>query len=380
MYLKRKLSHQIQNTKKSVLILGPRQTGKSTLINELKPSYTINLSDEETYVQHLSSPGLLKHEINNHKIIFIDEVQRIPSLLNTVQALIDQNKELKFYLTGSSARKLKRGKANLLPGRIVSYAVGPLSMSELVDKFNLQRALSVGLLPGVYLEDDLTLSKKVLRSYAVSYLKEEVQAESLTRNLEGFSRFFNVVISKSGDFLDLTKFSNQAMIERMSAKRYFDILVDTLVVDELGPFTKSSKKRLVQHPRYFVFDTGVLNGALSNFEVSADRIGRLFEHLVLQLITSEAKASDIDYRISNYRTDHGVEVDLIFEKKQEIFAIEVKATKTIHSSDLNGLKSFKSFVGKKLQMILIYLGDKPLQIDGVLILPLRESIDLIFSK
>lgn len=379
MYIERKVSKFLERIKKSALILGPRQAGKSTLVQRLKPSYTIDLSDEETFLQHLSSPALLKQEIGGHKTIFIDEVQRIPSLLNTVQSLIDQNPARRFYLTGSSARKLKRGKANLLPGRVVSYSIGPFSMLELGGYFNVEKALSIGLLPGVYLEDDQNTAEKVLRSYAINYLKEEVQAESLTRNLEGFSRFFNVVMSRSGDFLDLSKFSSQAMIERMTAKRYFDVLVDTLIVEELGPFTKSAKKRLVQHPRYFVFDVGALNGALSNFRVSPDRIGMLFEHLVLQLILSEAKANDDDYRISNYRTDRGIEVDFIFEKNRDIFAIEAKATKNIHPANLSGLKSFGRFFGKKHQPILVYLGERPLMIDGIPVLPLSNAIELIFK-
>lgn len=340
---------------------------------------TINLADEETFLQHLSSPSLIKQEIGKNKTIFIDEVQRIPSLLNTIQSLIDHDPSLRFYLTGSSARKLKRGKANLLPGRVVSYSVGPLSLTELGNRINLEKSLSLGLLPGIYLDEDEESAKKVLRSYAVNYLKEEVQAESLTRNLEGFSRFFNVVISRSGDFLDLSKFANQAMIERMSAKRYFDILVDTLVVEELGPFTKSSKKRLIQHPRYFVFDVGVLNGALSNFKVSADRVGMLFEHLVLQLILSELKARDEDFRITNYRTNHGSEVDFILEKNGDIFAIEVKATKNIHSADLNGLKGFKAFYGKKVKTIVIYTGDRTLMMDDTHVLPISKAMELIFG-
>ncbi len=374
MYTKRKIQSEIANIKKSVLILGPRQTGKSTLIHSIKPEYSINLADEATYVEYLSSPSALRESMRAHKTVFIDEVQRIPSLLNTVQSIIDENPKIKFYLTGSSARKLKRGKANLLPGRIVSYQIGPLALSELKESFDLKRALSIGLLPGVYLEENIKLSQKTLESYAIHYLKEEVQAEALTKNMEGFSRFFNVAISKSGEYLDVTKFAKQAMIERMAAKRYFDILVDTLVVQELEAFSSSQKRRLIQHPRYFVFDVGVLNGALSNFQTSADRIGMLFEHLVLQLILSEAKANDDQYRISNYRTEHGAEVDFIFEKNHEIYAIEVKATKTISSSDLRGLKSFKEYYGKKHTPILIYLGNTPRTIDGIDILPISHAL------
>lgn len=330
-------------------------------------------------MRHLSSPGLIKHEIGKAKTVFIDEIQRIPSILNTVQSLIDSKKQLKFYLTGASARKLKRGKANLLPGRLLSYEMGPLSHGELGHHFDSSRALSIGLLPGIFLEEDLKEAQKTLRTYAIHYLKEEIQAEALTRNLEGFSRFLNVIIAKSGEFLDLTKFASQAMIERMSARRYFDVLVDTLIVQELEAFTSSAKRRLIQHPRFFIFDVGVLNGALGNFIVSKDRIGNLFEHLVLQLLLSEAKANADHYRISNYRTNHGNEVDFIFERNQDVFAIEVKATQNVDASDLRGLKNFKEFYGKKHQSILIYMGRQKLIMDGIEVLPLEEAIALIFS-
>jgi predicted AAA+ superfamily ATPase len=140
-----------------------------------------------------------------------------------------------------------------------------------------------------------------------------VQAEALTRNLEGFSRFFDVICAASGDFIDFTKFASLAAIERMTARRYFDVLVDTLLVYPVYPFTRSPRRRLIQHPRYYLFDVGVLNGALGKFEVSADRSGALFEHLVLQLLHSELKSRDLDARISFYRTEAGAEVDFVVE-------------------------------------------------------------------
>src|SRR5512139_1207166 len=192
MYIQRNIQPKLATARKSYLLLGPRQTGKSTLIRSLKPELEINLADEETYVEFLRNPGLLKQRIRNAKTVFIDEIQRIPSLLNTVQYLLDQGRPPRFLLTGSSARKLKYGQANLLPGRIFTYQLGPLSLSELGSQFDLRKALRKGLLPGIYLEKDHETWTKLLRSYAATYLKEEIQAEALTRNLEGFSRFFDV--------------------------------------------------------------------------------------------------------------------------------------------------------------------------------------------
>lgn len=370
----------LETAKKSILLLGPRQTGKSTLIRSLKPDLEINLSDEETFVRFLRDPGLLKDTVRDKKRIFIDEVQRIPSLLNTVQYLLDKDKSLKFYLTGSSARKLKRGQANLLPGRVLTYSLGPLTPFELGEGFDVKLALSRGLLPEAYLEEDQGLSRKLLRSYSATYLREEVQAEALTRNLEGFSRFFEVVASRSGDFMDFSKFSSQAMIERTSAKRYFEILVDTLILHPVEAFSKSARRRLVQHPRYYFFDVGVLNGCLGNFDASADRIGNLFEHLVLQCLWSIAHSNDIDLRISVYRTEAGAEVDFIIEKGGEVTALEVKATKNIGVRDVSGLESFRQFYKKPHRSMIAYLGKDALRRDHVEILPLLEALQAIFEK
>jgi uncharacterized protein len=380
MYTERILTQLLQKSKKSVLLLGPRQTGKSTLIRSLKPDLEINLADESQYVEFLSNPSLLKQKINSKiHTVFIDEVQRLPSILNSIQFLIDQNSKLKFYLTGSSARKLKRGKANLLPGRIISYELGPLTHFELDKEFELKKAMSLGLLPGIYHDENEAEAREVLKTYAITYLKEEIQAEALTRNLEGFTRFFQIMASRSGDFIDFTKFSNQAMIERTSATRYFEILKDTLVVNEVCAFTKSPKRRLIQHPRFYFFDTGVLNGLMGNFEISPDRIGNIFEHLVLQLILSMAKALHQDIRISVYRTERGAEVDFIVEFNKTLYAIEVKAQKRIGSDDLRGLKSFAEFYKKNHHSLIIYLGSDELSLDGVEILPLSMALKKIFG-
>lgn len=377
MYTKRELIKKINKINKSILLIGPRQTGKSTFFKRLQPDLTINLMDQEIYLKYLSQPGLIKEVTTGNKRIFIDEIQRIPSLLNTIQTLIDNNPQMQFYLTGSSARKLKRGQVNLLPGRLVTYAMGPLSPHELKEDFNLNKALSIGLLPGVYWEEEISIAQKTLRSYAATYLKEEVQAEALTRNLEGFSRFFNIIASRSGDFIDYTKFSSQAMIERTSSKRYFEILIDTLILHSLEPFSKNYKKRIVQHPRYYFFDVGVLNGCLNNFSASEDRKGRLFEHLFLQSLIASAQSQDDEYQVSVYRTRSGAEVDFIFEKGQELFAIEVKATQNIGPSDLNGLKSFSNFYNKPHQSLLIYLGEEERSIDGVLVKPFHKGLNFL---
>jgi predicted AAA+ superfamily ATPase len=258
--------------------------------------------------------------------------------------------------------------------------MGPLSPWELQDHFDLRTALRLGLLPGVYLSDTPKSAEKLLRSYSATYLREEVQAESLTRNIEGFSRFFEVCASRSGDWMDFSKFGSQAMIQRVSAQRYFEILVDTLVVYSVEPFAKSAKRRIIQHPRFFYFDVGALNGALGNFSVSADRLGSLFEHLVLQSIKSTAAGYDQEVRISGYRTEAGAEVDFIVETGGRVFAVEVKASANVGKSDLRGLQSFAEFYGKKHQPMVVYTGTRSQVWDGVEIMDLPTALNFIFSS
>jgi uncharacterized protein len=370
--INRLLLPHLRRSSKSILLLGPRQTGKSTLIQQMKPELSINLADQAVFTRFLGDPGLLRRSIGKKKTVLIDEIQRIPSLLNTVQALIDEDKSKRFFLTGSSARKLRRGEANLLPGRIHAYSLGPLVPLELGSDFDSIKCCQKGLLPDPYLDSDKRSWQKTLKTYAATYLREEIQAEALTRNLEGFSRFFNVAAAWSGDFLDFAKMSSLAEIERTSAKRYFEILEDTLIVNRLEAFAKSEKVRIIQHPRFYLFDVGVLNGVMGNFEPSPDRIGRLFEHLVIQTVRATAQALDKDIRMSVYRTAGGAEVDLILEEGRNLFAIEIKATKKVVSSDFRGLVSFADFIGKKHSSLLVSMDPHIQEFNEGVAIPLQD--------
>ncbi|MBI1953720.1 MAG: ATP-binding protein [Candidatus Omnitrophica bacterium] len=352
--------------------MGPRQTGKSTLIRSLAPDLTINLAHEPTYLEFARNPSALEQRLaaKSFKTVFIDEVQRLPSLLNTLQAIIDEGRPpIRFLLTGSSASKLKRGNANLLPGRIHTYHLGPLTASELHHRMDVKKALETGTLPGIWTEPDFHEKCKTLRSYAATYLKEEIQAEALTRNIEGFSRFLFVVAAWAGKFLDLSKLASLAQIPRQSALRYFEVLEDTLILRRCEAFRKSEVRRLVQSPRFFFFDTGVLNGLLNNFTASSDRIGALFEHLIFNQLVHGALAKDEPIRISSYRTEHGAEVDFIVETKDQVLAVEVKASTNVGGTDLRGLRSFAQYYGKKHRPLLVYLGNIHKKIEGVEVLP-----------
>lgn len=368
----RNLSNIIDKSKKSLLILGPRQTGKSTLINSLGSDLTVNLAHEPTYLSFLRNPKELEERLagGKFKTVFIDEVQRLPSLLNTIQFLIDDSKEsVQFYLSGSSARKLKHGHANLLPGRIHSYFLGPLVSSELDYQMDLKEALSTGTLPGIWTTKTKAEKTKTLESYAMTYLKEEIQQEALTRGIEGFSRFLFFLAAEAGKFLDLTKLASQAQITRQSAIRYFEILEDTLIVKRSEAFRKSLRKRLVQAPRFFFFDIGVLNGLLGNFTVSADRIGSLFEQFIFNQLVHSIASRDKKMRISSYRTEHGAEVDFVLETGSKIMGVEVKSQSVLSKIDLRGIKSFQNYTDNKAPCFIVYPGTVSKKVDGVEILP-----------
>lgn len=376
----RAIAGELSRSTKSVLLLGPRQTGKSTLIRQLHPDVSINLAHEATYLEFAGNPRELEQRLAAERrgagtSVFIDEVQRLPSLLNTIQAILDEHpKRFRFLLTGSSARKLRRGNANLLPGRVVTYHLGPIVSGEVDYSLDTRAVLSTGCLPGVMTDPDVSSRRKLLRSYAATYLKEEVQAEALTRNLEGFARLLNAAAERSGQFLDLSKLASAAQIARQSAVRYFEILEDCLIVHRSEAFSKSSTRRLIQHPRYFFFDVGVLNGLLANFEPSRDRIGMLFEHLVFSQLLSGFYARDIDARISTFRTEHGAEVDFIVEGPGGTFAIEAKASANVGREDLRGLEQFADFVGRKHRGMVLYLGETRRKIGAVELWPWQAGL------
>jgi predicted AAA+ superfamily ATPase len=320
--------------------------GKSTLILELRPDLVINLNDDKTYLDFKSNPSELRERLaaqDGIKSVLIDEVQRHPTVLNTLQTIIDdkQVKSPKFYITGSSARKLKRGQANLLPGRLFSYELGPLCAAELDYKLDVAHALKYGCLPEPYLSRSTSFCEKLLTTYSGIYLKEEIQAEALTRNLEGFSRFIVSAAQHSGLVLDFSKIAKQAKIERKACSRFYEVLEDTLIASRLEVFDKTDAD-IRKRPKFYFFDTGVLNGLLTNFISSSDRRGTLFEHLVINQVIASAKARDIPIKTSYFRTRGGYEVDLVLEIRGRTYAIEIKSGRA-DQGDAGNLESFRDY-------------------------------------
>ena len=368
------LQNTIQCHPKSVLLLGPRQVGKSTLCDKLNPDFTLNLADEEHFRQHLNDPGLIKriitalpvHKANQKTIILIDEIQRIPSMLNTIQALIDSNKSLKFLLTGSSARKLRRGQANLLPGRILLEYLPPLVYWEIKDQFDLPKALTIGTLPEVYLQD---YGPEILNSYVAGYLREEIQAEAFTKDLASYSRFLNLAAELSGQYMNYSKVASDSEINKETIRRYMEILSDTLLIEIIPSYTDVDKKRRARQKEKFIFfDLGVRNFLLGKQNTSAfsrEEYGHLFEQWFILQIIYFNKLYKKNWKISTYRDAMGVEVDLVIDTSEACFAVEIKSSVRAQEKMFKGLNKFEKISNRQLKKYLIYQGEFEQNFDGL---------------
>ena len=377
------LLDRISHSKKSVLLLGPRQVGKTTLCRLLSPLKTIDLADEAELLRYSKEPVRLRQEIGTLKetgLLVIDEIQRAPSLLNMVQVILDQpGNPFRFILTGSSARKLRRGGANLLPGRVVLEHLDPLTCFELPGPVDLPRALQLGMLPGIYLGD--SESARILETYAEVYLREEIRAEALTKNLGGYARFLDMAAISSGQWLNYSKLSSDSEVPKETIRRFVSILEDTLLAFRIPSFrTRARVSRRVSHrDRFILFDVGVRNALLSLHDrpLTADQFGAAFEQwLVLQTIYLN-RALRKNWRISSYRTEAGAEVDLVIERADDIVGLEIKASRNVGRSDARGLFSLAEVIGryKPLKKRIAYLGEAPQVLDGAVeVLPYREFL------
>ena len=283
----------------------------------------------------------------------------------------------RFLLSGSSARKLKRGQANLLPGRIHVHQMHPLLACELGEDFDLDRALAHGTLPGIYAERDAGLRGTDLRSYADTYLREEVQAEALVRNLGGFSRLLDLLAASSGRILNVQALCKQAGLAYETTRRYVEVLEDTLIMFRVPAWSGSSRSSAVGHPRLFVFDIGVRN-ALLRRPLDAplpDERGILLEHFVACELHRRLRTLWPEAALFHYRTRWGTEVDFVLEVGRELWGIEVKAGHRVTRSMLRGLASFASRSKRVKRRIVVYLGDRPQLLDGVEVLPLADFLE-----
>ncbi len=354
---------RLRRSKKSVLLLGPRQVGKSTLCQALNPSFSVNLADEALFLAYSKDPGRLRRELAARPRavrVMIDEIQRVPSLLNTIQALVDEKPGFQFLLTGSSARKLKRGGANLLPGRIVLEHLDPLNYWECGERFNLERCLRLGSLPGIFLDD--SSGEDVLDAYASVYLREEIQAEMTVKNIGGYARFLDVAAEASGRWTNYSKVASDAELPKETVRRFFEVLEETLMVFRIPSFrARHSPRRLSQRDRFVLFDVGVRNALLGVHReiLSPTERGGLFEHWFLLQCLYFIRAQKKGWRVQSYRTEAGAEVDVVIDRGRDFLAVECKYGKQATEADLGGLRSFEEVAGKPVKKFLVYRGDSP---------------------
>ena len=370
--------------KQSLLLLGPRQTGKSTLVRSLldaKSTWTVDLLRSDDYLRFLKDPSQFRREAEHQidggdvQTIFVDEVQRIPELLNEVHGLIE-SRRVRFVLTGSSARKLKRGGANLLAGRAAIRHLHPLTFLEMGKAFDLTQALRFGTLPPVAIADDDETRRGILRAYASTYLREEVQAEGLSRNIGGFSRFLDVAAAQSGEVLNYTAIASDVALPARTVQSYFEILEDTLLAFRLETYAKSARRRLARHPKVYFFDLGVLNALNQRLtgEIDATLRGKLFEHFIvletLRLISYSGAEASAHYWLTN----HGAEVDLVVEKNRRVLAaIEIKSKRTVGKDALSGLRAFRGD-HPAARCLVVCEAPNPFDLDFATVLPWREYL------
>ena len=373
MYIERKLNLKETLKKKSCFLFGPRQTGKSSLIRHDFAKYQVyNLLDNETYIKLSHSPQRLREELHtNQKIVIIDEIQKIPTLLDEIHLMIEEY-GVKFLLTGSSARKLRKGGVNLLGGRALTKHMHPFSYSELKEKFDLTHVINNGLLPPVYFSD---ISDEELKAYAGTYLKEEIAQEGLTRNVPAFSRFLEVAALCNGKLINYTNISNDAQVARSTVQEYFQILKDTLIAHEVLPWKKSRKRKPISTSKFYFFDTGVCRFLQnrSKIKLGSPEFGEMFETFIfheLRTYSDYSNSSEVFY----WRSTSGFEVDFILQDT----AIEVKASKTIGKNDLKGLIAL-SEEGKFKNYILVSFEDKERTIGKIKILPWKRFLEKLWG-
>lgn len=321
--------------KSSHFLWGARGTGKSFLIKKQLGNHCqiIDLLDSALYLRLKAHPEDLAGMIHHSKVV-IDEIQRIPELLNDIQKLIE-DKGIHFLLTGSSARKLRRQGTNLLAGRALQAWMQPLTWSELTaeQSFDLEKYLLLGGLPKAYLQD---VAQEYLFSYVDTYLKEEIHAEALVKNLGNFTRFLEQAAQCSGEILNFTKIGSDAQLSPNTVRDYYQILEDTLVGFQLLPWTKSKKRKAVQTSKFFLFDIGVANAAsaVTTLPRASDIYGRAFEHFMVQEVLAFLRYRGKRQSLCFWRSKNQQEVDLVIG---DDVAIEFKAARHVTERDHRGL-------------------------------------------
>ncbi len=360
--------------RQSFFLFGPRGVGKTAWLHQRFPgALFFDMLDHQVYTELLAGPQRLGDRIpQGHKDwVIVDEVQRVPELLNEVHRLIESRK-LRFALTGSSARKLRGRGVNLLAGRAVTRHMHPLTALELGKDFDLKRALRYGCLPFACTSES---PQDYLKSYAATYLREEVQQEGLTRNIGAFGRFLEAASFSQGGVLNMAAVARECAVSVKVVEDYFSILEDLLIAVRLPVFTKRAKRRLLAHPKFYYFDVGVFQAIRPRGPMDApEQIhGPALETLFLQQARALNDYKDLGYRLHYWRTATGDEVDFVLYGERGLRAFEVKMAHNVRPDDLRSLLRFRADF-PRAKAHLLYLGQRRLHDRGIEVLPFLECV------
>lgn len=368
----------VDSGNESLFLWGARQTGKSTLLKAMYPdSLWFDLLLSDVFERLHSKPSQLREIViatTTDKPIVIDEIQKIPGLLNEVHWLIE-NHHSQFILSCSSPRKIIRSEANLLGGRALRYELFPLVSDEVPD-FDLMRALNHGLLPRHYISEN---PKRMISSYIGNYLKDEIMAEARIRNIATFSRFLEVAAFSNGEMVNYSNIAAECGISAPTIKDYFQILEDTLTGRFLPSFQKRPKRRVILAPKFYYFDVGIVNYLLKRGEIKAgsESMGNAFEHFIYQELYAHSNYTGLQYPMYYWRTASHTEVDFIIGDHE--VAIEVKSTTNAIPRHAKGLKSFaEDYTTGKL--ILVTNDPFPRKMGSILVLPWRVFLQKLWAQ
>jgi len=361
--------------KTSFFLFGPRATGKTTWLRQVLPeAHWVDLVPSEAFLRYLREPSLFRREVEalpKGGWVVVDEVQKVPALLDEVHALIARHgKGYRFALSGSSARKLRRLDANLLAGRVVNRAFFPLTLAETGFRVAIDDVLRIGLLPGVCSDPDV--AEDTLEAYASNYVHQEIQQEALTKDLAGFTRFLRVAAILNGQSVSASNVANEAAVARATVQRYFQILVDTLIGVMVPAWQPRLKVREVAHPRFYFFDPGVARAVAGRIRapVHEQERGALLETWVLHELRAFMQFAQTGGEVQWYRTGGGAEVDFVWQGPHHAIGIEVKASERWRS---DAGAALRELVAKKVirKAVAVYLGDRALVDGGIEVVPAR---------
>ena len=376
MYL-RKLSLDDGNND-SIFLWGARQVGKTTLLEQLYPTARYyDLLQAREFERFLRRPSLLSEELesmNEGDVVIIDEIQKVPQLLDEIHSLIHR-KKIRFIMSGSSPRKLVRSGANLLGGRALKKTLFPLVSSEIPD-FNLTKAVNNGLIPRHYMINN---PWERFRAYIGVYLNEEIREEALSRNLKSFSRFLEVAAMSNGEMIVYKNIAQDCGIDHRTVKDYFEILQDTLIGYLIPGFTATIKRRAILAPKFYFFDVGIANYLLNrkNITPGTEIFGHSFEHLIIQELIAYLGYSQSSENLTYWRTGSGYEVDAIIGNGR--IAIEIKSTDEVKSRHLKGLKAFQEDF-PAVRSIIVSLDKYPRVMNGVEIIPAEQFLKALWNS